>query len=413
MRLHILLGILILYVAASTAQKLSSQAAALERLLEGVNQFSGEFVQAVAKTNRNNFVVSPIGAYLALTDASFGARRHTEDVFNNLLKLTGVPSDMKKMGALMINGLFNSFDKSELRVASGIFVSSEIELNSNFIADTTKYRCRPAQSANFWNPVEATNFINSWSDKCTNGGVRNIIDHNLDRNTQAALFSAVNFKGTPMYRLVPLSASEMVAEGIAFTYENGTTGQLPFKSGFHWVQYGEYPEVGASFIEIPYKSDVFYHNKSMFIIIPKLSSTLAYLEKNFHRISVKKLYERSTRTPLTITLPQFEIKSHLDIGIILKKMGFEHIFDTKKADFSGIFSRKNFCTKNVFIPDIAITRVVQKTSINIDGKGIKYNPPYDDSYFFEFEALSPFYVIVATAGKNPINILTARFTGKE
>ncbi|XP_043284783.1 alaserpin-like [Venturia canescens] len=411
MRLHALPGILILYIAASAAQGPSAKLTAFKRVNEGANQFSGKFVQAVAKTNRKNFVVSPIGAYLALTMASSGAQRYTEDVFDDLLHLTGVPPDMKKMGVEVTNLILNSFDKSELSMASGIFVSSDIGLHSDFIKNPAKNRCWLAQNVNFRKPVEATNSINSWCNECTNGDVGNILYNNLDSSTQTALFSAVNFKGTPMYRLVPVTT--MHPYKVEFTYEDDTTATLPFNSALHYVQYGKIPEAGAEFIEIPYKSDVYYRNKSMFVIMPNFTSTFAYLEENFHRISVKKLYKHSTERPLTITLPQFEIKSHLDIGTILKKMGFGHIFDRKKADFSGIFSPNNFCTSNVFNPEIALTRVVQKTSINIDGNGIKYNPPLDDEYFSHFDVLSPFYVIIATAGEYPMNVLTARFTGQE
>ncbi|XP_043283181.1 uncharacterized protein [Venturia canescens] len=402
---------------------------AVEKVSSGAAHFSGELVQQrkariepkngeilfnwffsmqeIAKDHRKNLVSSPLGATFALSMASFGAKGNTLWLLYNALGLS-LLEDISQIGFRTVVDQLNSYKAVELHVATSAFVSSAIEPKARFVEAISKVFRSPVQSVDFSESVKASNLINGWCEMATNSRISKIVNANeLDENTGLVLVNAVYFKGEWLKKFNDFGTFEA-----PFNLEDGTVKQVLSMNARHTLSYGQYPEVDAAFVELPYKKEKGTRGMSMFVILPNEIDGLAHLEANFHRINVKNLIQRGRPQQINLRLPKFTIQSEIELKEPLKRMNMGDLFDPSTADFSGI----------VDTPRLGLDKIVQKVFIEINEKGSEAASATASFFTLrmnrgskstDFIADRPFYAIIATTDENPLNVFTARFTGQE
>ncbi|XP_043281348.1 serine protease inhibitor 3/4-like isoform X2 [Venturia canescens] len=430
MRLLIVLGIVILNVAAIAAQRPSIRGRMLEkygtsawnqrrstnRVLKSSDDFSRKLVKEVAKKDRGNFIVSPLGVSMTLAMSAFGARGRTEMQLRKALGLSN-DEESRKIGYQTVTDYLNSFQKAELHVANRVFLSSEITPNPQF-ADTMERAFRSqAQTLNFYDAAKSSQTINRWGAAETNNRITEVVSPgDFGSDTVMTLVNAVYFKGTWLKKFDP-----EVTRDSPFYHEDGTHKNIPTMDAVLNVTYGEYPEVDATFIQLPYQSEDNQHNISMFIVLPNKRDGLTTVDENYDKISISQLIQRGIYQNVDMLIPKFKIEGELDLNGPLQRMGMTDMFDASRADFSGITGGGYTQDPNEVISTgrIVVNKVMQKAVVEVNEEGSEaaavtvelfesrsFGPKYT-----RFIANHPFYAIIATTGKHPINLFTLRFTG--
>lgn len=81
-------------------------------------------------------------------------------------------------------------------------------------------------------------------------------------------------------------------------------------------RYGEFPNLDAKGIELPYKDS----DMSMFIILPNKRTGLAQLEKQLNEIDLPNLTKNMYRSEVEVSLPKFKIEFKVSLVDALRKV---------------------------------------------------------------------------------------------
>lgn len=165
----------------------------------------------------------------------------------------------------------------KLHVAIGVFISSTIDPHSEYVEDTTRAFRSPVQKIDFEKSAQATDIINRWCMNRTHGLVNNIVNSSkttffpfllfrwekkkksskkrftrtvgdINANTSIVLANAVYFKGTWLKKFDVVDTRDRT-----FYLNEVTEKQVPTMSLVDSFRHGEYPEVNATFLQLPYK----------------------------------------------------------------------------------------------------------------------------------------------------------------
>lgn len=169
-----------------------------------------------------------------------------------------------------------------------------------------------AQSLDFSDSANAAKTINGWVEDKTNHKIKDLIsDDSLDSDTRMVLVNAIYFKGTWVYEF----DKTKTFKGPFYLNEEETVTVDFMKIKKHF-SYGQFPELKASAIELPYKnSDI-----SMFIILPDSKTGLAELESNLNTIDINELSKKMFSQEVNVELPKFKIEFDVELNEPLKKV---------------------------------------------------------------------------------------------
>ena len=123
--------------------------------------------------------------------------------------------------------------------------------------------------------------------------------------------------------------------------------------------YLELDQLDAKRLVIPYTGN----RLSMIIILPNKNNGLLKLEEQLRSADLFELVnqkrEANGRDEVSLSLPKFKIDSTHDLKDPLIKIGIQHMFIPKDADFSGMSG-----TKELYVSDM-----IQKAFIEVNEEG--------------------------------------------
>lgn len=312
------------------------------------NSFATAFLKTANSTiEEENFCISPASAMWALAMSANGAEGKTaKEIYTTL----GYPAAYKSKEAFnsMLHASIEKMGKDndkymQVNIANSIWIDNKINVNELFKNTSEKYFNAAVNSTEL---STATEEINRWCSRETNGRINNIIDH-LPGTSQMAIVNALWFKGQWVFPFMKKATSKR-----KFRKADGKAIVVDMMKGACFAHYYEDDFMQAT-------ARVFENLKySMFFILPRKGVSIdAAIERialvcNSDFVNGKKYY-------FEIEVPKFKIEFGTNIMPILEEMGIKTAF-TGKADFGGISDTELF-----------IDNIIQKNYISIDETGVE------------------------------------------
>ncbi len=353
-------GILLVLIATACA-KSSGNSMSLEkrqvaaagvdkRIVNASNEFGMQLHRELVQTEQDkkkNIFISPTSISLAVAMAYNGSKGETQASIAKTLGWQDMSLDeMNRGNETLISLLQKSGSDVNVRIANSLWSRKGTSFNSKFMKTNEVFYNAKVTELNFYSP-EATNTINDWVNKNTNGKIPRMIE-SIDPKEVLILMNAVYFNGGWKKEF---QLSETKEE--SFKLQDGSTKQVQMMT-----QSGSYEylhEEGYQAIRLPYGEG----QMDMLVILPDESSSLGALHDKLW--SGPDRWHKSFQSSRgEIKLPRFKIEYSEKLKEPLKAMGMSLPFDEVHADFSGMAPVP---------PNLFISAVTHKLFIEVNEKG--------------------------------------------
>ena len=232
----------------------------------------------------------------------------------------------------------------------------------NLIQNCYKADARPVDFRHA--PQTASDEINSWVEKKTNGKIKGVISPaKFDGFSKLVLCNAIYFKGKWQMQFKPKDTKPA-----PFYIDESNTVTVPMMSQKAHFKTAYADEVGIKMLELPYSGK----NLSMIILLPNTEYRLPDVEQIQLTDVEQKLTAENLRGWLAkldqagahetwVGLPRFTTSQSFELKTELKALGMRSAFDDPKdsADFSGMDGTTN----------LYVSEAIHKTFVEVNEAG--------------------------------------------
>lgn len=334
-----------------SAQKTSGTAAPKQTTapVRGESDFSFRIWKEVDKRTEGAYILSPLSLRLMLGMVLDGARGETADEIAAALGFAvrhdeAVPA-MDAWARRTLHQLPALDKQTRLTMGDALFVNQRYPLLETYRRHVGTIYDATVENRDFSRTKETLSAINGWCKRQTNGLIPKVLD-TLYPDMMAVVMNAVYFKGvwTDPFR------KELTKEE-TFTRENGTRTQLPMMKTQKSFAYAENEQLQA--VRLPYGNESF----AMTVLLPKAGHTVAEVLESLDEQQWNSLKDAMRYEEISLSLPKFESKFHIELNDCLRAMGMEKAF-TGSADFGKMFSS-----------GACISTILQDALIKVDEEG--------------------------------------------
>jgi serpin B len=314
---------------------------------QGLNRFSSDLYERLAKRSDRNLVLSPYSISTALSMALAGARGETAGEMTKTLghapDSATYHADLSALAAALAKS--GNSSGNVFLDANRLWLQRDFEILPGFrrLLEST-YRA-PAALLDFVRHAEAARReINTWTERQTRGRIRDLFGPgSLDADTRLVLTSAVYFYGKWESAFRPSETRPA-----PFTLASGAAVQTPFmkRAG----RYGYAETAAGQFLEMRYDGT----GLAFDIWLPRPGAPLDSPSPERIAAWTGALRVRDVK----VSIPRFRIEADFSLGETLSAMGMPSAF-TNAADFSGIDGRR----------DLRIASVVHKAFVDVAEEG--------------------------------------------
>ncbi len=310
------------------------------------NEFAWRFMakvdEAESKGEKGDWFVSPLSLQIALGMLLNGAQGETAaEICRTLGYKDGETAYINDWCKLMLDQLPQLDKKTDLTLADAIFVKKGVPLKDPYVKTVEQYYDAAIENLDFYQVEKSTKYINNWCSKQTKGLIPKVIDK-VSPDLMAYLINALYFKSEWQEKFPKANTSDE-----RFTYEDGTTGQVPMmKLDGKSFRYGETETY--QFIRLPYGNGAF----CMTVVLPKEGTTVHEVTALLEKEKPSFLDTRSLEVDLW--LPRFETKYHIQLNDILAELGMPLSFIKDVADFKAM---SEYASHVDFVTQDAVVRV--------------------------------------------------------
>ena len=325
----------------------NSKAAPNEAAKE-LTEFGLNLFKATVKDGENA-LISPLSAIAVLGMVANGDDSQT---LAQMEKAFGLPVDKLNDYLYSYVGSLPHGDKYKLDMANSIWFRDDgsLQVNQDFLQKNADYY----GAAAYAEPFDETTVknINDWVSKNTDGMIKEIVDK-LNPQEMLHLINALAFEAKWD---VPYETYQ-VYDDVTFTREDGTEDKVRMMESTESVYYSG---IGFEGFAKPYKDGKY----SFVALLPSEGNSVSKLLES---LDGAKLYEILSSPQsgyhVEASIPKFEIEYDAQLANALKSMGMEDLFDSQKAELTGIGT--------VGSSKLFIGSVIQKTYISVDENGTK------------------------------------------
>ena len=243
-----------------------------------------------------------------------------------------------------------------LRVANRLFGDASCSFEAPFLERMLRAFGAPLQSANFKGEAEkARNDINDWVAKQTEQRVLDLLPSgSIDSEVRLVLASAIYLHANwsqPFSRAsttrLPFHTSSSTAKPVPMMHQ---TARFDFVA-----------RDGLKILELPYRGS----NLTMSIVLPDRVDGLDEVEHKFSQAAMDRGLAALKATRVDVALPRMKISATDSVKLsgVLKALGVHLVFDSSRADLTGIASPASSCGR------LYLREVFHKAFINVDEKG--------------------------------------------
>ncbi|CAH1227841.1 hypothetical protein PAECIP111891_06185 [Paenibacillus allorhizoplanae] len=321
-----------------------------KRIVKASNEFGMQLHRQLVQTEQDkkkNIFISPTSISLALAMAYNGSKGETQASMAKTLGWQDMSLDeMNRGNETLMSLLQKPGSDVNVRIANSLWLRKGTSFNSNFTKTNQAFYNAKVTELNFYSP-EATNTINDWVNKNTNGKIPRMVE-SIDPKEVLILMNAVYFNGG-WKKEFQLSGTKEES----FKLPDGSSKQVQMMSQTGTYEYLQ--EEGYQAIRLPYGQG----QMDMLIILPDESSSLGALHDKLWA-DPERWYKSFQSSRGEIKLPRLKIEYSEKLKEPLKAMGMTLPFDEIHADFSGIAPVP---------PNLFISAVTHKSFIEVNEKG--------------------------------------------
>lgn len=296
-----------------------------------------------------NTMVSPLSVMTALAMTENGAKGETKEQINDVL-FPGITAEDGSEGLKAWSAGLPDKESAHFAMANSVWYcdsSGSFQAKEDFLKESRQEYQAEIYSASFG--PETLSDINLWVKQGTDGRIEQILNK-IDPDAVMYLINAVAFDAEWKEIYQP----NQVREGTFLPSGGGETAVTMMYSKESAFLKGE----NAKGFLKPYREG---YSFAAILPVEGLSP-----EDFLDSISGEKLLAMLNGAEETVVeagLPQFEAETSLELKSALSSLGMPLAFDRNRADFSGMGVSKG--------GNIAISRVLHKTFIQVDAVGTK------------------------------------------
>jgi serpin B len=202
----------------------------------------------------------------------------------------------------------------------------------------------------FGKPAAVCDLINAWADQKTAGTIKQIVTPDAIK---------------PLLRLIVTNAIYFKGRW-AESFEAAATKTGPFFSGVEQIdiplmhqvarcRYGSFDNIKV--LEKTYRGGEI----AMMILLPeKDPEALSDLERSLSAEKVKEWLHKLASRRVDVTLPKFRLETNVPLMDALQSLGMARVFDSRKADLSGINGGKE---------PLWLDWILQRAYVDVDEEG--------------------------------------------
>lgn len=355
-----------------------------EKIHSANNALGFQLLSQVDPDDHGNVFISPTSLLMALSMVYNGADAETKEEIAKALQMEGINvTDLNKANASLMSMLHDHSEDVQLTVANSIWLNEHFHFQEHFKDNTEDYFNAMIQEIDI-NDSKASDTINDWVKKATNGKIEDIVDSPLDPNLVSILINAIYFNGNWTYEF-----NQELTEDRPFHLEDGSSTEVPIMTLNEELAYMENEYIQA--VTLPYGDD---EDVSMNVILPKENSSLEEVRSLLADESWQDWQQELTSQEGTVMLPKFQLEYETTLNESLEKLGIKTAFDENKANFSKMIQEDDplwiSMVKQKTFLDIneTGTEAAAATSVEIDTTSAPIDPP------FIMEINRPFIIII-------------------
>lgn len=313
------------------------------------NSFGFKLFTAVNKSEAaTSIFISPVSVSMALGMTLNGANGTTRDAMIQTLEFSGMTQTEINASYKSLIALLSGLDpKVTFQIANSIWYRPELNVEQTF-KDVNRLNFNAEiSSLNFSDP-NASNIINEWVDRCTNGKIDKIVPTTIPAEMVMYLINAIYFKGAWTKGFDSSATRDDV-----FTRPDGsrTSCRMMYQKGM--LRYFAGNQLQA--VDLPYGDAGF----SMTILLPAPGTNI----DDFAGTLTQQLWNSSTSglasREAELFVPKFKLEYEKTLNDMLKAMGMSIAFSKTAADFTNIDKRGQ----------LYISEVEHKTFVQVDEEG--------------------------------------------
>ncbi len=314
------------------------------------NEFGFKLFSGIVKEDfGDNIFISPFSASVALAMTYNGARGETQEGMANALSIENInTNELNKSYQNLKKVLEESDPKVKLTISNSLWAKKGMKFKDEFLTVNKNYFDAYLEYLNFGDP-NATNIINEWVDKSTNGLIDKIVEK-IPGNAILYLINAIYFKG----KWTDQFDKNLTTEKTFHLLEGSKNHPMMSQSGKYL--YLATPSFQA--VRLPYGNKQF----GMYVFLPSESSNIRDFLREFNIDNWQTWIKEFRHMDGDIVIPRFKLEWEKSLASVLKSIGMAQAFDGNSADFNGMLD--TYAYANVYIDD-----VLQKTFIEVDEEG--------------------------------------------
>jgi len=354
-------------------------------------------------TDSDNLFMSPSSVFTVLAMIQTGAKGETLKQMTKALRLTETDSQkqlamFKSFNSALMKGsrdvirdienqLFPTPPESQdviLTIANRLYPNAERELVEEYVKVVTECfhsDMKPLMFRN--NPEGCRKEINDWVETATQHKIKDILpSESVTADTSMVVVNAIYFKGEWMDQFEVKGTRKEDFYGFG-----GVTKKVDMmRQRLDYAKYSHNADLKCKVLHLPYQG----RDIAMVVILPDAVDGLPKLEAALNVQNLQKLVTESHNEIVDVFLPTFKMETSLDIQDTLQKMEMLDLFDSAKADLSGIGA------------DLFVSKFFHKAYVAVDENGTEAAAAtmWDSMYgctfgeVMEFRADKPFMFLI-------------------
>jgi serpin B len=320
------------------------QAAARE-----INDFGFDLLRRL--DSQGNLVASPTSIALSVAMVTPGARGATASEIDQVLHSFGSTGQGGEIVALLqsLGSKTTSTEPAvDLEVSNQAFAQKGMSFEQAYLDALSSSFGAGVGTLDFQaDPEGARLAINKWASERTHGRIPNVLQPgDITNMTRIALANAIYLKAGWTYPFDPDATMPQ-----PFTNAAGQTVSVPTMAILKGFKYGS--GSGYRAVELPYGKD---GALSMMIVLP---SDMSSFINGLSASKLDAIVAAESPRNISLELPKFSAETRVDLAQTLAAMGMPTLFDSQRADLSGITTDE----------PLYVTHVIHQANIDVYESG--------------------------------------------
>ncbi|XP_028631441.1 serpin B8 [Grammomys surdaster] len=325
----------------------------MDDLCEANGSFAISLLKILGEEDKSrNLFFCPMSVSSALAMVYLGAKGNTATQMSQVLGLSG-NGDVHQGFQTLLAEVNKTGTQYLLKSACRLFGEESCDFLSSFKESCQKFYQAGLEELSFVKDTEGCRkHINDWVLEKTEGKISEVLSPGtVCPVTKLVLVNAMYFKGKWKAQF-----DRKYTRGMPFkTNQENKTVQMMFRHAK--FKMGHVDEPNMQVLALPYAED----ELSMIILLPDENTDLDVVETalTYEKLRAWTNPEALTEGKVQVFLPRLKLEESYDLETVLQNLGMTDAFEEKRADFSGMTTKKN----------VPVSKVAHKCFVEVNEEG--------------------------------------------